>query len=122
MHRYKVVIPCVQAGFGAVPAGYRNNNGSQFSNRGTNVNYWSSSVGSSTNAWNRQFNNNNAQVNRNLNSRSNGFAVRCVRESTRNRHKGAGFLFVYLSAKSVLFVPVFMAGVGNGYGHAERAY
>jgi hypothetical protein len=92
MHRYKAVTSCVQTGFGAVPAGNRNNNGSQFSNRGTNVYYWSSSVNSAANAWNRQFNYNNAQVNRNNNSRSNGFSVRCVqRESTGNRHKRAVF-------------------------------
>jgi hypothetical protein len=42
-------------------------------------------VGSSTNAWYRQLNYNNAQVNRNLNNRSNGFAVRCVRESKRHK-------------------------------------
>ncbi|MDR0737890.1 MAG: fibrobacter succinogenes major paralogous domain-containing protein, partial [Prevotellaceae bacterium] len=90
-HRYKVVTPCAWSGFGAVPAGWRNNNGSQFSNRGTNVFYWSSSVGSSTNAWNRQFNSGNAQVNRNLNSRSNGLSVRCVRESIRNKRQRTDF-------------------------------
>jgi uncharacterized protein (TIGR02145 family) len=90
-HRYKAVTSCARTGFGAEPAGNRNNNGSQFNNRGLNVNYWSSSVTSATNAWNRQFNYNNAQVNRNNNSRSNGFSVRCVRESTGNRHKRADF-------------------------------
>jgi uncharacterized protein (TIGR02145 family) len=39
-----------KSGFGAVPAGYRSNNGSQFSDRGTNVYYWSSSVNSAANA------------------------------------------------------------------------
>jgi uncharacterized protein (TIGR02145 family) len=91
MHRYKAVTPCVQTGFGAVPAGNRNNNGSQFGGRGTNVNYWSSSVNSATNAWRRNFDYNNAQVNRNNSNRSNGFSVRCVRESTRNRHKDGFF-------------------------------
>jgi hypothetical protein len=67
-----------------VPAGHRNNNGSQFYNRGLNVNYWSSSVGSSSNAWNRNLNYDNAQAARWLNNRSNGVSVRCVRESKRH--------------------------------------
>jgi uncharacterized protein (TIGR02145 family) len=67
-------------GFGAVPAGNRYNNGSQFYNRGISVYYWSSSVGSSSNAWYRGFAYNGAQVYRNLNGRSYGFSVRCVRD------------------------------------------
>ncbi|MDR2449472.1 MAG: fibrobacter succinogenes major paralogous domain-containing protein [Prevotellaceae bacterium] len=84
-HRYKAVTSCAWSGFGAAPAGNRNNNGAQFYNRGIEAIYWSSSVGSSANAWRRGFGSGNAQVNRNLNSRSNGFSVRCVRES-----KGTG--------------------------------
>jgi uncharacterized protein (TIGR02145 family) len=67
------------SGFGAVPAGYRNNNGSQFGTRGIGVSYWSSSVGSSSNAWYRGLYYNNAQVSRSLNYRSLGFSVRCVK-------------------------------------------
>jgi uncharacterized protein (TIGR02145 family) len=77
--------------FGAVPAGNRANNGSQFNNRGTNAYYWSSSVSSSGAAWRRQFGSGNAQVNRNNSDRSNGFAVRCVRESKRHKHKITAF-------------------------------
>jgi uncharacterized protein (TIGR02145 family) len=69
------------AGFGAVPAGYRSDNGSQFSNRGLNVYYWSSSVANATTAWRRTFDYNNAQVSRYNNNRSNGLSVRCVRDS-----------------------------------------
>jgi uncharacterized protein (TIGR02145 family) len=68
-------------GFGAVPAGSRNDNGSQFNYRGLNVYYWSSSVGSTASAWYRSFNYNYAQVYRANNSRSYGFSVRCVRDS-----------------------------------------
>jgi uncharacterized protein (TIGR02145 family) len=68
-----------KSGFGAVPAGYRYSNGLQFSNRGTYVDYWSSSVGSATHAWNRQFYYNYAQVARYNSTRSNGFSVRCVK-------------------------------------------
>jgi uncharacterized protein (TIGR02145 family) len=68
-------------GFGAVPAGHRNNNGSQFYNRGLNVNYWSSSVGGSASAWYRYLGYNNAQVYRTNGYRSNGLSVRCVRDS-----------------------------------------
>jgi uncharacterized protein (TIGR02145 family) len=76
-----------------VPAGNRNYNGAQFNNRGTNVRYWSSSVGSSANAWYRGFDYNTAQVNRNLNNRSNGFAVRCVRESKGTSAKETDFSY-----------------------------
>jgi uncharacterized protein (TIGR02145 family) len=90
-HRYKAVTPYARTGFGAVPAGYRNYNGLQFNNRGLSVHYWSSSVGSSSYAWYRDFNYNNAQVNRNLNYRSNGLSVRCVRESKKHKHKLTAF-------------------------------
>ncbi|MDR0692571.1 MAG: hypothetical protein LBF69_05995, partial [Prevotellaceae bacterium] len=69
------------SGFGAVPAGNRNTNGAQFGGRGTTVYYWSSSVGSSSGAWRRNLDYNNAQVYRNLSSRSYGFSVRCVRDN-----------------------------------------
>jgi uncharacterized protein (TIGR02145 family) len=76
-------------GFRVLPAGYRNNDGSNFNNRGTNAWFWSSSANSPTNAWNREFNYNNGNVNRNNNNRSNGFSVRCIRDShtQRGRHK-----------------------------------
>jgi uncharacterized protein (TIGR02145 family) len=67
-------------GFGAVPAGARSYNGSQIYGRGTEVTYWSSSVGTSSAAWYRPFYYNSAQVYRNLGSRSNGLSVRCVRD------------------------------------------
>jgi hypothetical protein len=87
-----------------VPAGNRNNNGAQFGGRGTNVNYWSSSVSSSANAWRRNFDYNNAQVNRNNSNRSNGFSVRCVRESKGTSAKETDFLlqFRIFAGKSVL--------------------
>jgi uncharacterized protein (TIGR02145 family) len=68
-----------ESGFGAVPAGHRSSNGAQFYGRGATVYYWSSSVGSSSAAWTRQFDYTNAQVTRNLNNRSAGFSVRCVK-------------------------------------------
>jgi uncharacterized protein (TIGR02145 family) len=67
-------------GFCAMPAGYRNNNGSQFYNRGLSAIYWSLSVGSSGYAWRRGFSYNYAQVCRVSNRRSFGFSVRCVRD------------------------------------------
>jgi uncharacterized protein (TIGR02145 family) len=69
------------SGFGAVPAGHRAYTGSQFYDRGLYAIYWSSSVGSSSLAWYRSFYYSYAQVERNLNSRSYGFAVRCVRDN-----------------------------------------
>jgi uncharacterized protein (TIGR02145 family) len=67
-------------GFGAVPAGRRDYNGSQFYNRGLNVYYWSSSVGSSSLVWYRYFYYDRAQVYRALGSRSYGLSVRCVKD------------------------------------------
>jgi uncharacterized protein (TIGR02145 family) len=67
-------------GFGAVPAGSRTNNGSQFADRGTIAIYWSSSVSSSRNSWRRGFNYGTTQVTRNNSPRSNGFSVRCVKD------------------------------------------
>ncbi|MDR0692283.1 MAG: fibrobacter succinogenes major paralogous domain-containing protein [Prevotellaceae bacterium] len=68
------------SGFGAVPAGYRRDNGLYFNGRSINVNYWSSSVGSSGNAWYRYFDCTHARAARYLNPRSLGFSVRCVKD------------------------------------------
>jgi uncharacterized protein (TIGR02145 family) len=68
-----------------VPAGNRNNNGSAFNNRGNNAVFWSSSAYSATYAWYRNFNYAYSQVERNANNRSNGFSVRCVRESRQTK-------------------------------------
>jgi uncharacterized protein (TIGR02145 family) len=105
IHRYKAVTSCAQSGFGAVPAGYRNNNGAQFYNRGISVHYWCSSVGSSSNAWYRSLNYDNAQVNRNNSNRSNGLSVRCVRESKRHKHQRIGFfiLISYICQEAIFF-------------------
>jgi uncharacterized protein (TIGR02145 family) len=80
-------------GFRVLPAGYRNNNGSSFNNRGYNAYFWSSSANSSTNAWNRIFNYSEARVNRNNNNRSNGFSVRCIRDSTQAKTAGKNAFF-----------------------------
>jgi hypothetical protein len=66
-----------------LPAGNRNNDGSNFYNRGNEAIFWSSSAYSSSNAWNRNFNYNNGNVNRNNNNRSRGYSVRCIRDSTQ---------------------------------------
>jgi hypothetical protein len=98
-----------------VPAGNRHRDGSQFYNRGLNAIYWSSAVGSSTNAWYREFNYNNAQVNRNLNNRSHGFSVRCVRESKGTSAKETDFFIAisYICRKVRSFdILCLTAGVG----------
>ncbi len=82
-----------------MPAGYRNNNGSDLRNRGNNVFYWSSSVYSAANAWRRNFNYSRSDANRNNNNRSNGFSVRCVRESRNGKGKGY---------KSIFFTTIFL--------------
>jgi hypothetical protein len=106
-----------------VPAGWRHNNGAQFYNRGISAEYWSSAVSSSTNAWYRNFYYNNAQVNRNLNSRSHGFSVRCVRESKGTSAKETDFLlqFCIFAGKSVLLTLVPNGRSRTGYGYSERA-
>lgn len=65
-----------------LPGGNRNNNGT-YNNIGNNGNWWSSTQNSTTNAWNRNLNYNNGNVNRNNNTKRNGFSVRCVRDLTR---------------------------------------
>jgi uncharacterized protein (TIGR02145 family) len=67
-------------GFGAVPAGWRSNNGSQFFNRGERAVYWSSSVETGYDAWYRELYYDYAQVYRHLYNRSHGFSVRCVKD------------------------------------------
>ncbi|MEI8103280.1 MAG: reverse transcriptase domain-containing protein [Candidatus Moraniibacteriota bacterium] len=70
-------------------AGNRNTTGG-FNNRGTNANLWSSSQSGAT-AWNRNLNTSNATVNRNPNSKANGFSLRCLKDS-----------FFYLMASSLI--------------------
>jgi uncharacterized protein (TIGR02145 family) len=61
-------------------AGNRNTDGS-FNNRGTNTNIWSS-LESDSNAWKRNLNSGNSTVNRNANTKANGFSVRCLKDWT----------------------------------------
>ena len=63
---------------GALLAGNRNNTGN-FNNRGSNANFWSSSV-SGGNAWRRNLNSSESRVNRNTNDQANGFSVRCLKD------------------------------------------
>jgi uncharacterized protein (TIGR02145 family) len=69
-----------ETGFGALPAGYRDNTGPKFTTRGGYAVYWSSSVANSTKAWYRRFNYDLTQVWRNYNLRSYGFTLRCVKD------------------------------------------
>jgi uncharacterized protein (TIGR02145 family) len=59
-------------------AGNRDTDGS-FSNRATYAYVWSSSQ-SGTGAWNRRLGSSNAAVDRNTNSKANGFSVRCLKD------------------------------------------
>ncbi len=60
--------------------GWRNANGGGFINFGTEAVWWSSSV-SGTGSWDRVLNTGYTSVARSVNVRSNGFSVRCVRNS-----------------------------------------
>ena len=58
--------------------GNRNTDGS-FNNIGTETNLWSS-LQSGGSAWRRNLNSGNATVNRNTNTKTNGFSVRCLKD------------------------------------------
>lgn len=58
--------------------GYRGDGGRGFYNLGTQADWWSSSV-SGTGAWYRELNTSYTSVKRNVEPRSYGFSVRCVR-------------------------------------------
>ncbi len=65
-------------GFSALPGGYRYTNGS-FNNLGSYGNWWSSDEYSLTSSWYRTLYSGSEAINRNLNAKSYGFNVRCVR-------------------------------------------
>ena len=67
------------SGFSGLPGGYRSDYGN-FNYVGNNGNWWSASEYSDTYAWNRNFYNFNSNLHRFLNSKNNGFSVRCVRD------------------------------------------
>ena len=67
------------SGFSGLPGGYRGYDGN-FGSVGAYGNWWSSSEGNTVNAWFRNLYNNYGSVGRGLNSRRNGFSVRCLRD------------------------------------------
>jgi uncharacterized protein (TIGR02145 family) len=67
-------------GFRVLPSGYRESNGSRFTNRGINAYFWSSSARDGSGAWRRSFYYNYATVGRTYDGRSYGFSVRCIRD------------------------------------------
>jgi hypothetical protein len=69
-----------------------NGNGSSWNNRGSNGNYWSSSLNSATNGRNLNFNSGGVNP-QNTNNRFNGFAGRAVQHSILNIPFFFSFLF-----------------------------
>ncbi|MDR2449136.1 MAG: hypothetical protein LBD52_04175 [Prevotellaceae bacterium] len=68
-------------GFRVLPAGYRANNGSNFSYRGRRAYFWHSTAYNNLNAGFRYFSHDRATVNRNANfNRSYALSVRCIRD------------------------------------------
>lgn len=63
-----------------LPAGNRNGDGN-YNNAGKNANFWSSTENSSNNAYNWNFNYDNENVNSGYGNKSNGYSVRCLRDS-----------------------------------------
>jgi len=57
-----------------------NGNGTSLNNRGTNGNYWSSSLNSADNGYNLNFNSSNVNP-QNNNNRYRGYSVRAVQHS-----------------------------------------
>jgi hypothetical protein len=106
-----------------LPAGYRNNSGSNFNNRGYNTYFWSSSAYSATNAWYREFNYNNATVNRGNPNRSYGFSVRCIRDSTNKTANMNVFICVFSLSLPCIYACRFeLTGRSwDGYGYSKRA-
>jgi uncharacterized protein (TIGR02145 family) len=66
------------SGFNGLLAGYRNTDGSFYS-QGTYTILWSSSE-SGTNAWNRYLHSSNSTVRRNTLDKASGFSVRCLQD------------------------------------------
>ena len=67
------------SGFSALPGGYRSGYGT-LNYIGYNGYWWSLSEGNTTNAWARSLNYDNGNVNREKNSMTDGFSVRCLRD------------------------------------------
>ena len=78
----------VATGAGAFFPCSGNGNGQSWNNRGTNGNYWSSSLNSATNGRNLNFNSGGVNP-QNNNNRYNGFAVRPVQISYADGYAGS---------------------------------
>jgi hypothetical protein len=72
------MIMFASGSFRGILTGYRNTDGT-FNNGGTNTNFWSS-VASGGSAWKRNLNSGNTGVNRNTNTKTYGFSVRCLKD------------------------------------------
>ncbi len=68
-----------ESGFTALPGGYRSGNG-LFGNIRDDGNWWSSTEYATTSAWYRGLNYYGSNVYRDVNSKSMGFSVRCLRD------------------------------------------
>jgi len=66
------------SGFAALPAGYRNTDGS-FNFLGSDAYFWSASERPSTNAWNRSLDSGYSQSHRSYYYKKYGFSVRCLK-------------------------------------------
>ncbi len=68
-----------RTGFTAIPSGYRSSNGS-FSLFGTNSSFWTSTEDNNFSAWYREMFNSYSAVYRISSSKTQGFAVRCIKD------------------------------------------
>ena len=68
------------SGFTALPGGYRRNGVGTFLVIGSRAFFWSATTSSSIFAWSRDLYGNTGDVDRETNSKSDGFSVRCLRD------------------------------------------
>ena len=67
------------SGFTGLPGGYRYFDGT-FNDVGNNGYWWSSSEYDTTDSWDRNLNYDDGNANRSINSKTDGFSVRCLRD------------------------------------------
>lgn len=68
------------SGFTAIPSGFRSSNGS-YALLGTNSSFWTSTENNASSAWYREMYNSYSAVYRISSSKTQGFAVRCVKDN-----------------------------------------
>jgi len=69
------------SGFNALPSGYRNYTGYEYSAMGFYCHFWSSTSNHSLNSWRRAVGYNNSDLNRSSANKGFGLSIRCIKDS-----------------------------------------